>query len=128
MRRPTRAGNFSRRGPRLTSSTPPDDLDAHPIAWVPRQKALMPAKPFFVYWAPGATHAPHHVPKEWSDKYKGKFDAGCDVMREQILARQKELGVVRKDANLTQRHDEDPARDDIAAELKPRLTSEMELY
>ena len=54
----------------------------------------MPDKPFFMYYAPGATHAPHHVPKEWSDKYKGKFDEGWDELREQTFARQKELGVV----------------------------------
>ena len=54
----------------------------------------MPDKPFFMYFAPGATHAPHHVPTEWSDKYKGRFDEGWDALREEILARQKELGVV----------------------------------
>ena len=88
----------------------------------------MPDKPFFMYWAPGAVHAPHHVPKEWSDKYKGKFDAGWDVAREQILARQKELGVVPADADLTRRHDEIPAWDDMPAELKPVLAREMEIY
>ena len=61
----------------------------------------MPDKPFFMYLAPGATHAPHHVPKEWSDKYRGKFDDGWDVSREKIMARQKELGVVPADADLT---------------------------
>ena len=61
----------------------------HAIDWVRQQKALMPDKPFFVYFAPGATHAPHHVPKEWSDKYKGKFDQGWDALREEIFARQK---------------------------------------
>ena len=55
-----------------------------------QQKALMPDKPFFMYFAPGATHAPHHVPKEWSDKYKGKFDGGWDKLREETIARQKE--------------------------------------
>ena len=58
-----------------------------------QQKALMPDKPFFVYYAPGATHAPHHVPVEWSDKYKGRFDDGWDALRERTFARQKELGV-----------------------------------
>ncbi len=73
-----------------------------------QQKALTPDKPFFMYFAPGATHAPHQVPKEWSDKYKGKFDDGWDVLREKILAQQKKLGVVPKDAELTKRHDEIP--------------------
>jgi arylsulfatase len=95
---------------------------------VRQQKALVPDKPFFMYWAPGATHAPHHVPKEWSDKYKGKFDDGWDVLRELIITRQKELGVVPADAELTRRHDEIPAWDDMPAELKPVLVREMELY
>ena len=57
--------------------------------WIGQQKALIPDKPFFVYFAPGATHAPHHVPKEWADKYKGKFDQGWDKLREETFARQK---------------------------------------
>ena len=61
-------------------------------SWMRQQKALMPDKPFFVYFAPGATHAPHHVPKEWADKYAGQFDDGWDVQRERTFARQKELG------------------------------------
>ncbi len=105
-----------------------EDLADRAITWVRQQKALTPDKPFFMYWAPGATHAPHHVPKQWSDKYKGKFDAGWDVAREQILARQKELGVVPEDAELTTRHDEIPAWDDMSAELKPVLAREMEIY
>jgi arylsulfatase A-like enzyme len=105
-----------------------EDLADRAITWVRQQKALVPDKPFFMYWAPGATHAPHHVPKEWSDKYKGKFDGGWDVLREQIIARQKELGVVPPDAELTRRHDEIPAWDDMPAELKPVLAREMELY
>ena len=71
-----------------------EDMTDHAIDWVRQQKALMPDKPFFVYYAPGATHAPHHVPAEWSAKYKGRFDAGWDALREETLARQKELGVV----------------------------------
>ncbi|MDT5048005.1 MAG: hypothetical protein QOG75_3893, partial [Mycobacterium sp.] len=98
-----------------------EDLADRAITWVRQQKALVPDKPFFMYWAPGATHAPHHVPKEWSDKYKGKFDGGWDTLREQIIARQKELGVVPADAELTRRHDEIPAWDDMPADLKPVL-------
>jgi arylsulfatase A-like enzyme len=105
-----------------------EDLADRAITWVRQQKALMPNKPFFMYWAPGAVHAPHHVPKQWSDKYKGKFDAGWDVAREQILARQRELGVVPTDAELTRRHDEIPAWDDMPAELRPVLAREMEIY
>ena len=88
----------------------------------------MPDKPFFVYFAPGATHAPHHVPKEWADKYAGQFDDGWDVQRERTLARQKELGVVPADAELTARHDEITAWDDMPDELKPVLARQMEVY
>ena len=98
------------------------------INWVRQQKALMPDKPFFMYFAPGATHAPHHVPTAWSDKYKGRFDQGWDALREEILTRQKELGVVPAEAELTARHDEIPAWDDMPAELKPVLARQMEVY
>jgi arylsulfatase A-like enzyme len=105
-----------------------EDLADRAIGWVRQQKALMPDKPFFVYFAPGATHAPHHVPKEWADKYAGRFDAGWDVQREEIFARQKELGVIPADAELTARHDVITAWDDMADELKPVLAREMEVY
>ncbi len=70
------------------------DMTDQAIKWVQAEKSLTPDKPFFVYFAPGATHAPHHVPKEWIAKYKGKFDQGWDKLREETLARQKKLGVV----------------------------------
>ncbi|MBJ7338717.1 arylsulfatase [Mycolicibacterium sp.] len=104
------------------------DLADRAITWVRQQKALMPDKPFFMYYAPGATHAPHHVPKEWSDKYAGRFDDGWDVLRERIITEQKTLGVVPRDAALTRRHDEIPAWDDMPSELKPVLAKQMELY
>ena len=62
-----------------------EDMTDRAIAWIRQQKALMPDKPFFAYFAPGATHAPHHVPTEWSDRYKGKFDQGWDALREEML-------------------------------------------
>jgi arylsulfatase len=105
-----------------------EDLADHAITWVRQQKALAPDKPFFMYFAPGAVHAPHHVPKEWSDKYRGEFGAGWDVLREQIFARQKSLGVIPQDAKLTQRHDEIPAWDDMPDDLKPVLARQMEIY
>jgi arylsulfatase len=105
-----------------------EDMTDKAIAWVRQQKALMPDRPFFVYYAPGATHAPHHVPAEWSAKYKGRFDAGWDAVREEILARQKELGVVPPDCELTPRHEEIPAWDDVPEELKPILARQMEVY
>jgi arylsulfatase A-like enzyme len=105
-----------------------EDLADRAIGWIRQQKALMPDKPFFVYFAPGATHAPHHVPPEWSAKYKGRFDQGWDALREEILARQKELGVVPPDAELTARPAEIPAWADMPEELKPVLTRQMEVY
>ncbi|HEV7957210.1 MAG TPA: arylsulfatase [Marisediminicola sp.] len=105
-----------------------EDLADHAVSWIRTQKALMPDKPFFVYFAPGATHAPHHVPKEWADKYKGAFADGWDVQREKTFARQKELGVIPADAALTPRHEEIPAWDDMPAALKPVLEREMEVY
>ena len=98
------------------------------IGWIAQQKALAPDKPFFAYFAPGATHAPHHVPKEWADKYKGKFDQGWDKLREETLARQKQLGVVPMDCQLTKRHEEIPAWDDMPEALKPILRRQMEVY
>jgi arylsulfatase A-like enzyme len=105
-----------------------EDLADHAIDWVRTQKALMPDKPFFMYFAPGATHAPHHVPEEWADRYRGKFAHGWDAQREITFARQKELGVIGADADLTARHGEIPAWDDMPAELKPVLERQMEVY
>ncbi len=105
-----------------------EDMTDHAIDWVRQQKALMPDKPFFAYYAPGATHAPHHVAPEWSARYKGKFDQGWDRLREETFARQKELGVVPDDAELTERPDEIPAWDEIDDALKPVLSRQMEVY
>jgi arylsulfatase A-like enzyme len=105
-----------------------EDLADRAIAWVRQQKALMPDKPFFMYFAPGATHAPHHVPADWIEKYEGKFDEGWDKLREATFARQKELGVIPSDAELTERHDEIPAWEDISEEMKPVLARQMEVY
>jgi arylsulfatase A-like enzyme len=105
-----------------------EDLVDHAINWLRQQKALMPDKPFFIYFAPGATHAPHHVPKDWADKYKGKFAHGWDKQREITYAKQKELGVIPPDAELTRRHAEIPAWDDMDPQIKPVLEREMEVY
>ncbi len=105
-----------------------EDMTDRAITWMRQQKSLMPDKPFFMYFAPGATHAPHHVPKEWADKYKGRFDEGWDALRDEIFARQKELGVIPPDAELTERHEEIPAWDDVAEEMKPVLARQMEVY
>jgi len=105
-----------------------EDMTEKAINWIGQEKALMPDKPFFVYFAPGATHAPHHVPKEWADKYKGKFDQGWDKLREETFARQKKLGVIPADCQLTPRHKEIPSWDDMPAVLKPVLIRQMEVY
>jgi arylsulfatase len=105
-----------------------DDMTNKAIGWIGQQKALAPDKPFFIYFAPGATHAPHHVPKEWADKYKGKFDDGWDKLREQTLARQKKLGVVPQDCQLSARPKDVPGWNDMPEAFKPVLRREMEVY
>jgi len=105
-----------------------DDMTEKALAWIGQQKALAPDKPFFVYFAPGATHAPHHVPNEWAEKYKGKFDGGWDKLREETFARQKKLGVIPLECKLTARHKEIPAFDDMPEALKPVLRRQAEVY
>ena len=77
-----------------------EDLTDKALEFIRDAKAIAPEKPFFLYYAPGACHAPHHAPKEWIEKFKGRFDAGYEAMREQTLARQKELGLVPADTEL----------------------------
>jgi len=98
------------------------------IAWVRQQRSLMADKPFFMYYAPGATHAPHHVPEEWADRYRGRFAAGWDALREETFARQKELGVIPADAVLTPRPEEIPAYEDMPEALRAVLERQMEVY
>ncbi len=104
------------------------DMTDKTIKWIGQQKALAPDKPFFVYYAPGATHAPHHAPKVWADKYKGKFDQGWDQLREEIFARQKAKGVIPATCELTARPKEIPAWDKMPEDLKPALRRQMEVY
>jgi arylsulfatase A-like enzyme len=104
------------------------DMTDRAIAWVRQQKALSPNRPFFTYFAPGATHAPHHVPAEWADRYRGRFDQGWDALRRETLERQRRIGVVPQEAELTERHEEIPAWDEMPEELRPVLTRQMELY
>jgi arylsulfatase A-like enzyme len=105
-----------------------EDLAAKTSKWIRQQKSLMADKPFFIYFAPGATHAPHHAPKDWIARYKGKFDQGWDKVREETFARQKNLGVIPKDCTLTPRHEQIPSWDSMPAELKPVLARQMEVY
>jgi arylsulfatase A-like enzyme len=104
------------------------DLADKAIGWIRQQKAIAPDKPFFVYFAPGATHAPHHVPPDWIAKYKGKFAQGWDKLREETFARQKKLGVIPPECELTERPNQIPAWEKTEARLRPVLEREMEIY
>ncbi len=105
-----------------------EDLANRAIQWLSQQRGLAPDKPFLLYFAPGATHAPIHVPEDWRDRYKGEFDKGWDVVREETFARQKEMGVIPRDAVLTPRPAAIPAWRDMPDDLKPVLSRGMELY
>ena len=105
-----------------------EDMTNKAIKWTRQQKALMPDKPFFMYFAPGACHAPHHVPKDWIEKYKGKFDQGWDKLREETFARQKKLGVIPADGVLTARPEEIQAWDTTPENMRPIFAREMEVY
>src|SRR5215467_10010783 len=98
------------------------------IAYMSQQKSITPDRPFFIYCAPGATHAPHHVPKEWMAKFKGKFDQGWDKYREDTYARQLSLGVIPKDTKLTPRPKEIPAWDALNADQKKVAARLMEAF
>jgi arylsulfatase len=104
------------------------DMANQAIAWARFQQSMTPDKPFYMYFAPGATHAPHHVPKEWIAKYKGKFDGGWDKLREETLARQIKLGVVPAGTKLTARPAEIPAWDSLSADQKRLFARQMETF
>jgi arylsulfatase A-like enzyme len=104
------------------------DMTNHAIAWMKFEKSLTPDKPFFMYFAPGATHAPHHVPAEWIAKYKGKFDGGWDKMREETLARQIALGVVPAGTKLAPKPEAIKDWDKLTADEKKLFAHQMETY
>jgi arylsulfatase A-like enzyme len=104
------------------------DMTDQAVAWIKYQKALTPDRPFFTYFAPGAVHAPHHVPKEWIVRWQGKFDQGWDKLREEILARQIERGVVPAGTQLAPRPDAIPAWDSLSADEKRLYTRQMEVF
>lgn len=104
------------------------DMTNQAIKWMRYQKSLTPNKPFFMYFAPGATHAPHHVPKEWIAKYKGKFDAGWDKFREETLARQIKLGVVPEGTKLAPKPEAIKDWDKLSADEKKLFAHQMEIY
>jgi arylsulfatase A-like enzyme len=98
------------------------------IFYIDRQKKAAPDKPFFLYYAPGATHAPHQVDKYWSDQYKGKFDKGWDAFREEVFARQKKLGIIPANAILPDRNPNIKAWDQLSADEKKLYARFMEIY
>jgi arylsulfatase len=104
------------------------DIADQAIRWVRNQQAVAPDKPFFLYYAPGATHAPHHPKQEWIARYRGQFDQGWDRVREETLERQKKLGIVPADTPLTKRHPEIPDWDDLDADHKELAAYMMEVY
>jgi arylsulfatase len=105
-----------------------NDLADKAVAYIRRHNSISPQRPFFVYYCTGTAHAPHHAPKEWIDKYKGKFDQGWDKVREETLARQKQLGVVPQNTKLTVRNEGIPAWDTLPADRKRLYAREMEVY
>jgi arylsulfatase A-like enzyme len=104
------------------------DMTNQAIGWMNFEKSLTPDKPFFMYFAPGATHAPHHVPKEWIAKYKGKFDQGWDTLREETLARQIKLGVVPAGTKLAPKPQAIKDWDKLSADEKRLFARQMEIY
>jgi arylsulfatase A-like enzyme len=104
------------------------DMTDQAIKWVSAQQSLTPDKPFYMYYAPGATHAPHHVSKEWIEKYKGQFSSGWDRLREETFARQLKMGIIPPDTKLTPRPKEIPAWDDMNADQKRLFERQMETF
>lgn len=98
------------------------------VSWIAEQQAVAPDKPFFVYWAPGATHTPHHVAPEWADRYQGKFDHGWDEQRRLTWEKQKQLGVIPADTRLTPRPDSIPAWNSASADEKRLYARMQEVY
>ena len=134
------AGETSQYEPRLFENTnpvePPHDPKYHltedmvdkALAWLHRHQAFAPDKPFLMYWAPGAAHGPHHIFKEWADKYKGKFHDGWDAYRERVFTRQKKLGWIPPNAKLTTRAETMASWDSIPVAERPFQRRLMEVF
>ncbi|NOD48492.1 sulfatase-like hydrolase/transferase [Ruegeria sp. HKCCD5849] len=105
-----------------------EDMADRAINYIREQHALAPEKPFFVYYAPGTSHAPHHAPQEWIDRFKGQFDQGWDAVREESFARQKERGIIPQDAVLTPRPEQLRAWDSLNDQQKELYARMMEVY
>ncbi len=104
------------------------DMANRAIAWMSEQRALSPDKPFFVYYAPGTAHTPHHAPAEWLAKFRGRFDQGWDKMRAETFARQKALGIIPRDARLAPRPGQLPAWNTLSADKRRVAARLMEAY
>jgi arylsulfatase len=134
------AGETSQWEPRLTENfnavEPPhdetyhlsEDLAEKAITWLRKHRAYAPDKPFLMYWTPGASHGPHHIFKDWADKYKGKFDQGWDELRERVFRRQKELGWIPADTKLTPRDPTLASWDSIPVSEREFQTRLMEIF
>ena len=134
------AGETSQYEPRLYENTNPvepphgqsyhlsEDLAEKAVTYLRRHQAFSPDKPFLMYWAPGASHGPHHIFKEWADKYKGKFDEGWDAMRPRVFQRQQDMGWIPSNAKLTLRADSMASWDSIPEAEKPFQRRLMEVY
>jgi len=120
----------------VTRVTPPKkegyhfttDMTDQAIQWVQAQQSLTPDKPFFIYYATGAVHAPHHVPRKWADKYKGKFDEGWDIVREKSFARQKKMGMIPKDTKLPPKARDIKDWDTLTANEKKLFARQAEVF
>ena len=123
VRNTTQVTEEKRKGYHLT-----DDIAEDAIKWLREQKAYAPDKPFFMYWAPGASHGPHQIMKEWADKYKGKFDDGWDAYRERVFKRAKEKGWIPQDAQLTPRPELMASWASIPEDEKPFQRRLMEVF
>ncbi len=134
------AGETSQYEPRLFENRnpiePPHDPKYHltqdmtdkALTWLHRHQSFSPDKPFLMYWAPGAAHGPHHIFKEWADKYKGKFDDGWDAYRERVFERQKKLGWIPAETKLTPRADTMASWDSIPEAQRPFQRRLMEIF
>jgi arylsulfatase A-like enzyme len=105
-----------------------NDMTNQAVAWMKYQKALTPDRPYFMYFAPGATHAPHHVPQQYIEKWKGKFDGGWDAMREQILARQIEMGIVPAGTKLAPKPEAIQNWESLTPDQKKLFTKQAEVF
>jgi arylsulfatase len=104
------------------------DMTNQAINWVKAQQSMTPDKPFFVYFATGAVHAPHHVPKEWADKYKGQFDKGWDQVRLETFERQKKLGVIPSNTQLAPKPEDIKGWDKLPAEERRLFARQAEVF